>query len=132
MFPLRRLVIPAIASTLALILAGIAPPRAVAAVSSCPLFSYFTTSPAPANDHEPTIVTLLGCYPYACGEIVQSRILGPTEVEVTMRERTGCADTVQTWAQSFDLGVLAAGSHNLVITVRDAATPLVGQVFGSW
>src|SRR3989442_5729561 len=64
MLPLRRLKIPAVASTL-LLVAGVAPTRAPAAASSCPLFSYFTTSPAPANDHEPTLVTLVGCYPYA-------------------------------------------------------------------
>jgi hypothetical protein len=98
---------------------------------SCPLFSHFTTNPTPAKDDEPTRVTIFGCFPYPCGGIVQTQFLGPTHVEVTMAERS-CPDSGQVWAATFDLGLLAAGRHNLRISVRDTATPLVHHQFGGW
>ena len=99
---------------------------------TCPLFSHFSTDPPVPHDAAPTMVTLVGCFPYPCGEITQSRILGPTHLEVTMRERGGCTDSISMWSRWFDLGVLPAGTHNLRVTVRDEATPQVSQEFGTW
>jgi FlgD Ig-like domain len=100
--------------------------------SGCPLFSYFTTSPSPATAEQPVEVTLHGCFPYPCGDIVQAQVTGLTHVEVTMQERSACGDSASQWARTFDLGRLPAGSYNLRVTVRDVATPLVTQEFGQW
>src|SRR5690349_18040256 len=51
----RQLTLSAAASILTVLLAGAA---AMAATSSCPLFSYFTTNPSPATDREPTLLTI--------------------------------------------------------------------------
>jgi len=99
-----------------------------------PLFWYFTTVPDPPNDDQPTLLTVHGGFPWPRGRIVGRQILGPVHVEVTMEEVAGSADTSQAsrWDETFDLGVLPAGTHNLRVSVRDAATPDVAQEFFTW
>lgn len=106
---------------------GVPPPKPPP--PACPLFSHFALDPDPATDDTPTRVTLHGCYPWPCGEIVGAHIVGATRVSLTIARRD-CPDSASAWSHTFDLGLLPAGEHNLLVEIREEATPWVAQLFG--
>lgn len=74
-------------------------------------------TPVPANAGEPTILTLRGWFPYLCGRVVDASATPGGHVALTLEPGAACSDTVRTWEQTFDLGLLPAGHRPIEITM---------------
>ena len=74
--------------------------------------------PNPPLASRPTTFLLHGYYPTGCGSIVSSSVIDPGHVAIQLRSDASCPDSSNAeWVQSFDLGMLAAGNHDLTITL---------------
>jgi len=78
-----------------------------------PYVLHYLFDPAPPNIFQPTHVDLLGWFPYTCGEVADARVVDSDDIELTLRPGPACSDTASWWRQGFDLGLLAAGAHDL-------------------
>jgi hypothetical protein len=88
-----------------------------------PLVSGWSTDPSPATPTVPVRLNVAGYMPFPCAGLTDARVIDPNHVTVTMSWTGACSDTSQGWAHSFELGVLAAGSHVVdlaVVVVRDS------------
>ena len=74
--------------------------------------------PNPPLASRPTTFLLYGYYPTRCGSIVSSSVIDSGHVAIHVRSDAPCPDSSNVeWVQSFDLGMLAAGNHELTITL---------------
>jgi hypothetical protein len=92
------------------------------------LTGWYTT--APLTIHAPTTLVLWGWFPYLCGQVVNASVVSPNHVALTLRPGPACTDTVVTWSQSFDLGLLPGGPNDVKISLNvenDPGESLVGR-----
>jgi len=75
-------------------------------------------NPNPPLASGPTTFLLNGYYPTGCGSIVSSSVIDPEHVAIHVRTDAACPDSSSAeWVGSFPLGMLAAGNHDLTITL---------------
>lgn len=72
--------------------------------------------PNPPVSSRPTTFVLYGNFPTGCGVVEEASVIDPDHVAIRLRSTT-CPDSGFSWAQSFSLGMLAAGNHTLSITL---------------
>jgi len=77
-------------------------------------FSFFPPTP---NDQGPTWVQLSAYFPTECWSVLDHSSPDSSHVWVSLQRDTVCNDSSHTWVQSFDLGQLTRGPHELHITV---------------
>lgn len=76
------------------------------------VFLSIRTDPVVAEAGDPVTLLLAGQFPYACGQVVDARVVSPTDVRLTLRPGPSpCGDTTRTWAESFPLGAFPAGDY---------------------
>jgi len=93
----------------------------------------------PCNDR-PTSLVVRGEFPDGCGRVVDSFVIDPGHVELTLKPYvladTACTLAPVPWKVAFDLGVLPAGAHRTDITVvvlfpDSTGTGFEHRVYGS-
>ena len=70
--------------------------------------------PNPPVAGRPVTFVLYGVYPTGCGAVVEK---SDDPVAVRLESFASCPDSVTTWAESFSLGTLAAGTYAVAITL---------------
>jgi hypothetical protein len=70
--------------------------------------------PNPPVAGQSTTFVLYGVYPTGCG-VVEEKSADP--VAIRLESFASCPDSVTTWAESFSLGMLAAGTYAVAITL---------------
>ena len=74
--------------------------------------------PNPPLSSRPTTFVLYGVYPTGCGIVDEKSVVDQDHVTIRVRSFATCPDSAAgTWAETFPLGVLAAGNHTLTITL---------------
>jgi len=74
--------------------------------------------PNPPVATRPTTFVLYGVYPTGCGVVEEKSVIDSGHVTLRLRSLAACPDSsISTWAESFSLGTLAAGSNLLSITL---------------
>ncbi|MFI5371661.1 MAG: FlgD immunoglobulin-like domain containing protein [Candidatus Eisenbacteria bacterium] len=98
--------------------------------------------PNPPNNVTATTFVLTGTAPYPCPRVSAARVVDPGHVELTVSPGA-CGDSATAaWRQTFDLGLLPVGNHDLSIhltferpdsaTVDEQASFTFGVVDGSY
>src|SRR5262245_3184681 len=90
--------------------------------------------PNPPLSSQPTTFLLYGEYPTGCGSVVSTTVIDPAHVAIHVRSDASCPDSsISAWAESFPLGVLAVGNHDLTITLTmeraDSGTTVQSATF---
>lgn len=74
--------------------------------------------PNPPLTSQVTTFVLYGVYPTGCGVVEEKSVIDAEHVVIRLRSASPCPDSsIGTWAESFPLGLLAAGNHTLNITM---------------
>jgi len=71
--------------------------------------------PETPNNQSHVFAYLSAYYLHECWAVVDTVITDSAHVGVTVRRNPSCADSVTGWTKMFDLGLLAAGMHNLTV-----------------
>src|SRR6185503_6968872 len=90
---------------------------------SLPNITRIYTHPAAPNDSTPTVLVLLGNFPFPCGAVHSATVIDPHHVSVFLTSRPPCTDSNRTWLEAYNLGVLTAGEHWVRVdvgTIRDS------------
>lgn len=82
-----------------------------------------TWTPEHPTTADPVVLTARGWFSSGCGRVLGSRIVDLHHVEVDLRDNIICASAPIPWEQSFALGVLPAGRHEIRVFVRDEGNP---------
>jgi hypothetical protein len=79
--------------------------------------SGFNLIPSPPVVGQPTTFVLYGIYPTHCGVIEHATLIDSAHISVRVRSTYDCLpdSAIDQWAESFNLGLLAAGDHTVSI-----------------
>jgi hypothetical protein len=78
--------------------------------------AWSATSPTPANDTDPTTLSLGGWFPWDCGQVTGVHVIDGGHVALTLRPADpSCASPSRAWSQAFALGVLQQGWHDVQV-----------------
>ena len=71
--------------------------------------------PNPPVASQATTFVLYGVYPTGCGVVESKSVIDAEHVALQVRSFASCPDSsMGAWAESFSLGMLAAGTHTLI------------------
>jgi hypothetical protein len=107
-----------------------APDTVLPPPDSIPYVRYIQTFPDVPVSDQPTIVAVVGEFPFPCGEVFLANARDPGHLVISIRPSASCPDStspVATWYEAFLLGILPPGLHHveleLTVVQDPAATP---------
>ena len=113
----RSSVVPAVLAALAVTLAAFASPvLAQVPPDSLPFVTSITTIPAQPCDSIPTRIAIQGVLPSTCGALLGHDGLTIYIADPNL-ECAGCPAIMVPWADTLDVGLLAAGNHAVFLTM---------------
>lgn len=87
------------------------------------VFLWTTLEPATPMIGDDVQLTVLGRFPYACGEIAESHVDANHDVFLRLRRRESCSDTTRRWQRTFDLGELPRGANLVWVRATIEGSP---------
>ena len=106
-----------------------APDTTLPPPDSIPYVQYIQTFPARPNSGQPTVVAIVGGFPFPCGEVFLANARDSAHFVISIRPRASCPDSTlpgATWFEALQIGPLPPGIHHteLEFTVlQDPAAP---------
>jgi len=89
--------------------------------------------PTMPNTNDAATFVIAGRFPWACGSVVDTRVIDMDHVAMTFRFSTGCVDSARNWHAEFPLGYLPEGHRDLLLLLTverpDSAAVLDSSYF---